>query len=109
MDDMLMKPRRDGTTLASDFSALLLDNASIHKEPDFLRRMNSHIKVMFIPPYCYHLSPLDYGAFGLVTRYLKAHSEEHKGLSIEEQLSHAFRSFTEDQARWCFHQCNYHF
>jgi hypothetical protein len=38
----------------------------LHKDEDFILKMKTHIHVMFIPPYCYHLSPLDFGAYGLV-------------------------------------------
>ena len=55
---MMMKVRADGTTLASEFSCLILDNASIHNDEDFILKMKTHIHVMFIPPYCYHLSRL---------------------------------------------------
>ena len=109
MDEMLMQPNTAGNTLASRYACLLLDNASIHKESEFLQRMKSHINVKFIPPYCYHLSPLDFGAYGLVTRFLKANASAYSYESITDQLSRAFRSVCPVQARWCFHQCRYHF
>ena len=63
-DEMLLTEDATGTTLASRFLLLLLDNASIHKDDAYLRRLRRHIDVKFIPPYCYHLSPLDNGAYG---------------------------------------------
>jgi hypothetical protein len=54
VDQMMMTVRADGTTLASEFSCLILDNASIHNDEDFILKMKTHIHVMFIPPYCYH-------------------------------------------------------
>ena len=63
-DEMLLTPDANGTTLASRFMLLLLDNASIHKDDAYLRKLRRHIGVKFIPPYCYHLSPLDNGAYG---------------------------------------------
>ena len=62
--EMLLTPDEHGDTLASKFTLLLLDNATIHKDSEYLRRLRRHINVHFIPPYCYHLSPLDNGAFG---------------------------------------------
>lgn len=65
MRDMLLTPRANGTKLADDFAVLLLDNASIHhKDAEFIRELGLYIRVLFIPPYCYHLSPLDNGAYG---------------------------------------------
>ena len=65
-DEMLLtpKPELNGETLAEQFDAVLLDNASIHKDENYIRKLNTYIKVLFIPPYCYHLSPLDNGAYG---------------------------------------------
>ena len=69
-DDMLLtpKPYFNNETLAEQFDALLLDNASIHKDEQYLRKVGMYIKVLFIPPYCYHLSPLDNGAYGCAYR-----------------------------------------
>ena len=54
-----------GLSLVDRFDALLLDNASIHHADwEFLDELNLYIKILFIPPYCYHLSPLDNGAYG---------------------------------------------
>ena len=106
---MLLQPRADGTTLASEFACLIKDNASIHKEPTFLHKLKSHIQVKFIPAYCFHLSPLDNGAYGLVVRWLKANAHRYGHEPIEQQLSRAFRAVTGDQARWCFHNCRYYF
>ena len=67
-DEMLLtpKPEFNGETLAEQFDAVLLDNATVHKDEQYLRKLNTYIKVLFIPPYCYHLSPLDNGAYGCV-------------------------------------------
>ena len=109
MYEMLMQPSTAGVTLASRFGCLILDNASIHKDSEFLLRMRSHIQVKFIPPYCYHLSPLDFGAYGLVTRFLKANADLYGRECMEDQLSRAFRGLGPEQARFCFHQCRYRF
>ena len=106
---MLLQPRSDGTTLASEFSCLIKDNASIHKEPAFLLKLRSHIQVKFIPAYCYHLSPLDNGAYGLVVNWLKATAHRYGHEPIKVQLTRAFRSISQDAARWCFHNCKYLF
>ena len=100
MDEMLMQPDTAGVTLASRFECLILDNASINKDSQFLLRMKSHIQVKFIPPYCYHLSPLDFGAYGLVTRFLKANADMYGHECIEDQLTRAFRCVNPEQAQW---------
>ena len=106
---MMMTVRANGTTLASEFSCLILDSASIHKDEDFILKMKTHIHVMFIPPYCYHLSPLDFGAYGLVERFLRKMGEDFGEHNIEDSLAHALESVTDEQAKWCFHNCRYLF
>ena len=83
---MLIEPRADGTTLASEFPLMILDNASIHKEATYLHKLRTHIQVKFIPPYCFRLSPLDNGACGLVVRWLRANAHLYGHESIEQQL-----------------------
>ena len=73
VDQMMMTVRADGTTLASEFSCLILDNASIHNDEDFILKMKTHIHVMFIPPYCY----------GLVERFLRKMGEDFGEHNIE--------------------------
>lgn len=103
---MTPKPELNGETLASQFDALLLDNAKIHKQPEFLQKLNSHIKVLFIPPYCYHLSPLDNGAYGYVVRYLRQHAQHYARMPIQEALSDVFENhFSDSTARMCFYNC----
>jgi hypothetical protein len=46
--------------------------ASIHKDEDFILKMMTNINVKFIPPFCYHLSPLDFVANGIVERFLSS-------------------------------------
>jgi hypothetical protein len=55
----------------------------LHKDEDFILKMKTHIHVMFIPPYCYHLSPLDFGAYGLVERFLRKMGEDFGEHNIE--------------------------
>ena len=96
---MMMTVRADGTTLASEFSCLILDNASIHKDEDFILKMKTHIHVMFIPPYCYHLSPLDFGAYGLDERFLRKMGEDFGEHNIEDSLALALESVPDEQAK----------
>ena len=109
MEEMLLSPQEDGSTLASKFQCLILDNASIHKDKEFLLKLKTHIQVKFIPPYCYHLSPLDNGAYGYVVGFLKANSDFYADKPIEVALDAGFRSVGGDAARMCFHNCRYHF
>ena len=52
-------------------SVLVLDNASIHHSRRFSTMMHAKgFIVLYTPPYCFNLTPLDNGAFGLLKRYL---------------------------------------
>ena len=130
-DEMLLTEDAQGNTLASRFLLLLLDNASIHGNDAYLRKLMRHIDVKFIPPYCYHLSPLDNGAFGCewyrcvphgrwrvspharvcpllvvradVVRFLRAHSDYYSNYPIERGLDDAFASVDASTARYCFY------
>ena len=121
----------ESAALASRFLLLLLDNASIHGNDAYLRKLMRHIDVKFIPPYCYHLSPLDNGAFGCewyrcvphgrwrvspharvcpllvvradVVRFLRAHSDYYSNYPIERGLDDAFASVDASTARYCFY------
>ena len=42
-----------------------------------LRKLMMHIDVKFIPPYCYHLSPLDNGAFGCAPAPFQRTEKQH--------------------------------
>lgn len=60
--DMMFVRDAQGLRLVDRFDVLLLDNASIHhSHASFINELERYIKVLFIPPYCYHLSPLDNG------------------------------------------------
>ena len=111
MDEMLFTRRADGTRLINQFECLLLDNASIHKDPEYLLKLKTRIQVKFLPPYCFEFSPLDNGAYGLVVRFLKApeNADLYGSQPIEVGLDAAFKSVDEDSARWCFHNCRYYF
>lgn len=104
-DDMLLTPDAQGVTLASRYRLLLLDNASIHKDMDYVRKLRCHIDVKFLPPYCYHLSPLDNGAFGYIVRMLQQHADYYATMTIENALSDVFAYVSPETARMCFHNC----
>ena len=109
--EMLLKPDATGRCLIQDFEVILLDNAPIHHAAaDVLDELEQYVKVLFIPPYCYHLSPLDNGAFGWVVHFLQAPENARFGQRpIREGLSAAFSAMPESAARYCFHNCNYPF
>ena len=90
---LIHTPQADGQPLASHFKVLIMDNASIHKDEDYLFHLGTHIKVRFIPPYCYHLSPLDNGAFGLVADFLKQNAADYATQPISVGLDKAFRVY----------------
>ena len=52
---------------------VVLDNASIHKTYEFVRKVNvCGGIVLYLPPYCFDLPPLDNDAFGATRRWLQA-------------------------------------
>jgi len=107
-DDMLLTPRRDGTTLASKFRVLLLDRATQHTcDPDWLEKLRLHIEVRFIPAHRHELSPLDNGAYGWVVRFLQTHNVLYAHQDIREGLQAAFSYMPQEAARHCFYNCRY--
>lgn len=76
---MMFQRDDNGLRFVDRFDVLLLDNASIHHtHASFIRELERYMKVMFIPPYCYHLSPLDYG---VQSARLESGRSPHRSLS----------------------------
>ena len=92
-------------------SVVVLDNASIHRSFAFVHACNLRgAIVLYTPPYCWNLTPLDNGAFGLVKKWLQHHERSiiHHSLTITQALDMAFTyAVTPDGARHCFHKCGY--
>lgn len=111
VDDMLLtqKVAYGGSTLASRFKVLIMDRASIHKNLEFLLKLNLHIRVMLIPPQAHKFSPLDNGAYGWVVRFLRAHDTIYGRRPIAEGLDAAFTQMPEAAARMCYANCAYYF
>ena len=92
-------------------SVVLIDNASIHKSLWFISQVNMRGGiVVFTPPYCWDLTPLDNGAFGGVKRWLQQHGSymTQLGMSTSQMLDQAF-THAIDQ-RWVpyfFDKCGY--
>ena len=98
---------------------VVLDNASIHKRHDFVRAVNRRGGiVLYLPPYCFDLTPLDNGAFGWVRRWLQRHTEWVASVGVREGLDRAFetcsgrlartpeeRESARSLARHCFRNC----
>ena len=70
-----------------------VDHGQREHPQDYLFHLGTHIKVRFIPPYCYHLSPLDNGAFGLVADFLKQNAADYATQPISVGLDKAFRVY----------------
>ena len=95
-------------------SIVLIDNASIHRSVRLMEAVNARGgMLMFTPPYCWDLTPLDNNAFGLVKRWLQDRSTLLKAMpnytfrgAFELALQHAV---TPSGARQCFHRCLYEF
>jgi len=91
-------------------SIVLIDNASIHRSVRLMEAVNARGgMLMFTPPYCWDLTPLDNNAFGLVKRWLQDRSTLLKAMpnytfrgAFELALQHAV---TPSGARQCFHRC----
>lgn len=88
---------------------VLIDNASIHHAGSLVNMINqAGGTVMFLAPYCWHLSPLDNGAFGLVVRWMKTHREYLCQYPLKTQLDLAFRHAVDPNgAYYCFRNCGY--
>ena len=64
--------------------------------------------VKFLPPYCWDLSPLDNGAFGMVVRWMAANRERLVQLPLERALDLAFtHAVNRAGAHVCFRNCGY--
>ncbi len=90
-------------------TVVILDNARIHKDPGFVREVNAAGGIVrFLPPYCFDLTPLDNGAFGMVKRYLQKHAWLVEKGGIEHALDRAFRKMRGGKiGRYCFRNCGY--
>jgi len=90
-------------------SVVLIDNASIHKTMDFVNQVNLRGGiVLFTPPYCWDLTPLDNGAFGAVKRFLQSRMILIRDNDIDTAiaLDTAFREAVNPAfARRCWYQC----
>ena len=90
-------------------SIVLLDNASIHRSARFVEAVNAcGAIVLFTPPYCWDLTPLDNGAFGWVKNWLTNEKDyiASQGWTIEQALTAAFRALGPEAARSFFRRCN---
>ena len=93
-------------------SVVLIDNASIHKSSAFVRAVTDRgAMVLFTPPYCRDLTPLDNGAFGKVKLWLQGASYliATQGWDTRRMLDAAFREAVPNgaSARECFYRCGY--
>jgi hypothetical protein len=110
--DMLLTPRASygGRSLIEVFPWVIIDNARIHTSAastfvDAVRAAGGW--VFFLPPYCWHLSPLDNGAFGYVVKYLEANSTRLCRMPLSDALAEAFSALRGKQARECWENCEY--
>ena len=94
IDQMVLQPTGPlGLPLVPHFPVVLIDNATIHSAAFDERIKAAGGKVWRIPPYCApSLSPLDNGAFGLLTRYLHIHALRLTPMSVPDAVSDALRN-----------------
>ena len=87
-------------------SVLVLDNASIHHSRRFSTMMHAKgFIVLYTPPCCFNLTPLDNGAFGLLKRYLRHHYFQG---TMADKMDNAFKNAVSDRAaRRFFRECGY--
>lgn len=92
-------------------SVVLIDNASIHWSAEFLRRIEEKgALLLFTPPYCWDLTPLDNGAFGMVKRWLMDHAKRLDSFqyTTRQALDEAFHeAVSPSAARSFFYECGY--
>lgn len=87
-------------------SVLVLDNASIHHTPRLVNMLVNHFcVVLFTPPYCFTLTPLDNSAFGCVKAYLQ---KEKLAGTMQQKMDAAFSNACSRRcARHFFRKCGY--
>lgn len=87
-------------------SVLVLDNASIHHTPRLVNMLVNHFcVVLFTPPYCFTLTPLDNSAFGCVKAYLQ---KEKLAGTMQQKMHAAFSNACSRRcARHFFRKCGY--
>lgn len=94
--------------LIDRYPVVVLDNARIHGSERFKNMIEAAGGfVVYTPPYCHELTPLDNGAFGLVVRFLREHADIVEVAGIERALDAAFRSLSPADAHYCFRNCGY--
>ena len=92
-------------------SVVILDNAVIHKQRRFVRSVSQAGGiVLYLPPYCWDLTPLDNGAFGMVKRDLQktAWITQLLDYDLEGALDKAFyKAQGRRKGEYCFKNCGY--
>ena len=87
-------------------SVLVLDNASIHHSVRFASAMAARgFMVLYTPAYCFNLTPLDNGAFGLLKQYMQ--HEQPPGDMFDIMEAALRSSVSSSAARKFFRQCGY--
>ena len=90
---------------------VLLDNAKIHNNKDarFISRLAAQgCEVRFLPPYCWWLSPLDNGAYGLLVRWMRSNSHLVASVPMEQACEIGMPACVDNDMAWsmCKH-CGY--
>jgi hypothetical protein len=90
---------------------VLLDNARIHNNNDrrFIGRLAAlGAEVRFLPPYCWWLSPLDNGAYGLLVQWMRANPKLVASMPMEAACEMGMRAcMCGEFARNMFWHCGY--
>lgn len=72
-------------------SVVILDNASIHHSARFTKLIHAAGgMVLYTPPYCWNLTPLDNGAFGALKQWLQRYGEWVGQVGMVVGLDRAF-------------------
>ena len=90
-------------------SVVILDNARIHKKQAFIDAVGAKgAFVLWLPPYCWHLNPIEEG-FGAVHQWLMRNKPLVSLIpgGTVGMLDAAFSNVSPEQARSCFHHCEY--
>lgn len=87
-------------------SVLIMDNASIHHSPRVLHRVAAAgCLLLFTPPYCFTLTPLDNGGFGAIKTYLQ---RMQPAGTMVQKMDDAFTNAVSERAARCFlRDCGY--
>ena len=89
------------------YSVLVMDNAQIHApEPLYALCAQKGVRLVFLPPYCPHLNPIEI-AFGLTKKRLRSLYEDVDNGLLEEALIECTHKSVRGHVEALYRRCGY--